>query len=142
MTHTTTEGGCLCGAIRYRLTGEPQATSLCHCQTCRHATGGPSVAWVVMRSSEVIFLRGHPLSFQSSPGVQRTFCGQCGTTLTYQRTAAPETLDMTIATLDAPNEFPPTREIWIEEKLSWEWLNESLPHYSRSSVGNRPIGKS
>jgi hypothetical protein len=128
------EGGCLCGAVRYRATGESLARTLCHCRTCRLASGAPSLAWVVFRSSDFSFITEPPVSFHSSPGVTRTFCGKCGTPLTYQRDAERSTIDVTTVTLDAANEFAPTKEIWVEHKLVWERLNETLPHYPRSSV--------
>jgi hypothetical protein len=133
MENDVIEGGCLCGAIRYRVTGKPLTTSLCHCRSCRLASGAPSVAWVVVRSSDFAFVTGEPASFRSSPPVLRTFCPTCGTPLTYQRDSGPDTIDITTATLDFPDRFPPVKEIWIEHKLGWECLNESLPHYPRSS---------
>jgi len=66
--------------------------------------------------------------------VVRTFCGRCGTPLTYQDAARPDTIDVTTVTLDSPDDFPPTKEIWIEHKVAWESLNERLEHYARSSV--------
>jgi len=73
-----------------------------------------------------------------APGVTRTFCGKCGTPLTYQRDAERGTIDVTTVTLDAANDFAPTKEIWVEHKLVWESLNDALPHYARSSVGVSP----
>jgi hypothetical protein len=133
MTSELVEGGCLCGAIRYRVAGEPLALSLCHCKSCRLAAGAPSVAWVVLRSSELVFLAGTPKRFQSSPGVLRGFCDRCGTSLAYQREAEPETIDVTTASLDRPDAFAPEREIWTAEKLVWERLNESLRQFPGSS---------
>jgi hypothetical protein len=127
------EGGCLCSAVRYRVTGTPIVTSLCHCRTCRLAAGAPSVAWVIFSSSDFMFSTGQPARFRSSPGVVRTFCSRCGTSLTYQRDAEPDTVDVTTASLDSPDEFAPTREIWIAHKLAWERLNDTLPQYPESS---------
>jgi hypothetical protein len=97
------------------------------------------VAWVVFRSADFAFLGDVPARFASSPGVERTFCRDCGTPLTYQRTDEPETIDVTTVTLDAPEDFPPTREIWLEDRLPWESLNGALPHYARTSRGATPI---
>ena len=133
MTQRTSEGGCLCGAIRYRITGEPVATTLCHCRTCRRASGAPTVAWAVFRSGDVVFVAGAPTRFRSSPGIARTFCGKCGTPLTYQRESATGTIDITTATLDDPDKFAPACEIWIAHKISWETLNESILSHSGSS---------
>ncbi|MCI0436456.1 MAG: GFA family protein [Gemmatimonadetes bacterium] len=137
--NTSIGGGCLCGKVRYRATGEDVARSLCHCRTCRHASGAPSVAWVVFRADDFAFVGDPPSRFSSSPGVVRTFCGNCGTPLTYQRTAQPQTIDVTTATLDTPDAFAPTKEIWLEHRLPWESVNEALEHYARSSVGASPI---
>jgi len=129
------EGGCLCGAVRYRATGESLARALCHCRTCRRASGAPSVAWVVFRTPDFAFIADKPSSFHSSAQVVRTFCGKCGTPLTYQHASRADTIDVTTVTLDAADDFPPTKEIWIEHKLAWECLNDDLEHYPRSSVG-------
>jgi hypothetical protein len=133
------EGGCLCRAVRYRSTGAALARALCHCRTCRLASGAPSVAWVVFRCSDFAFIAEQPTRFHSSPGVVRTFCGKCGTPLTYQRTSKPDTIDVTTVTLDRPDDFAPTKEIWIEHKLAWECLNVTLEHYPRSSAGGTSV---
>ena len=138
MTANFVEGGCLCTAIRYRVEGTPLGTSMCHCQSCRRASGAPSVAWVVFRYSDFAFVTGWPVVFRSSPPVSRTFCGKCGTPLTYQHSDSADTIDVTISTLDIPADFAPTREIWLEDKLPWEPLNEKLQHFSRGSAEKPP----
>lgn len=134
MSIRNVEGGCLCGAVRYRVSGSCVSKSLCHCRSCRLAGGAPSVAWVVFRRRDFAFVEGQPARFHSSPPVIRTFCGQCGTPLTYQRDCWPDTIDVTTVTLDRADEFPPTKEIWVSERLPWETLNEDLPHFQGSSV--------
>ena len=133
------EGGCLCGAVRYRVKGESLARALCHCKSCRLASGAPSVAWVVFHSSDFAFTAAQPTSFESSPGVVRTFCGKCGTPLMYQRTATPDKIDVTTVSLARPDDFAPTKEIWIVDKLTWESLNAALEHYPRSSMGGGSV---
>jgi len=128
------EGGCLCSSIRYRISGLPVATSLCHCNSCRRASGAPSVAWCVVRTTDFAFSAGAPIAFRSSPAVVRTFCGKCGTPLTYQHDDSPDTIDVTTSTLDFPERFAPMREIWLEHKLPWETTNEALPQFPRSSA--------
>jgi len=127
------QGGCLCRSIRYRVTGIPLAQSRCHCRSCRLAAGAPSVAWIVVNCSDFTFTADAPVRFHSSPSVVRTFCGKCGTPLTYQHEESPDTIDVTTATLDAPEQFPPMREIWLEHRLDWEPLNETVPHFRRGS---------
>lgn len=127
-------GGCLCGAIRYRVTGPAQSTSLCHCNSCRRATGGPSLAWAIFAEANVEITRGTLAVYASSPGVERGFCAACGTSLTYARANRPGLFDVTTASLDDPEAFPPSKEIWIEEKLSWVAANPALPHFDRFST--------
>ncbi|TMG98954.1 MAG: GFA family protein [Betaproteobacteria bacterium] len=132
MNSDVVEGGCLCGAIRYRIMGTALSRGICHCRTCRRASGAPSVAWVTFRSSDVSFLAGEPTIFRSSPPVLRTFCGRCGTPLTYRHASDPDAIDVTTVSLDIPERFAPEREIWTEDKLPWEALNDALPHYRRT----------
>jgi hypothetical protein len=132
------EGGCLCGAVRYRFTGEPRVTSLCHCRSCRRACGAPSVAWVILDAA-ALEISGTPARYRSSPAVVRQFCSACGTQLTYQNDASPATIDITTASLDEPNAFPPSREIWLEHKLAWESVSPGIPHYAQSSRGASPL---
>jgi hypothetical protein len=61
----------------------------------------------------------------------RTHCATCGTSLTYQ--ADPESIDVTIASLDHPERVPPTREVWVEHRLAWEPLDPALPHRMQGS---------
>jgi hypothetical protein len=79
-----------------------------------------------------LFSAGQPAIFRSSPPVARTFCSRCGTPLTYQHESDRDTIDITTASLDVPENFPPEREIWTEHRLSWEALNAELPHYPRT----------
>ena len=79
-------------------------------------------------------MSGSPKGFRSSPPVVRTFCGKCGTPLTYQHVDSRDTIDVTTASFDAPDGFAPKREIWVEHKISWTVLNDALPHCPRGSA--------
>lgn len=141
MNAQTAEGGCLCGAIRYRISGAPAALTRCHCRTCRLAAGAPAVAWAIFDADAFEWIAGEPAAFESSPGITRTFCGRCGTSLAYRSASRPRVVDVTAATLDDANRFAPLREIWIEEKLAWEPLDDALPHYPRSSTTSEPTNR-
>lgn len=130
----TIEGGCLCGAVRYSVIGRAVAQTLCHCVSCRRATGGVSVGWAVFHKAEHALLQGEVREYSSSPGIWWDSCAICGSLVGYRRESRPDHYDITTATLDQPDLFPPTVEIWTSEKISWEVLDPELPHNARSSL--------
>jgi len=129
------EGGCFCGAVRYRMTGSPQSSAICHCESCRRASGAPTVAWVTVDREKFEILKGTPAAYLSSPGVVRRFCGRCGSALTYENTNHSGTIDITTITLDHPSGFPPTSEVWLEDRVPWQPMGAGLKQYQGSSLG-------
>ena len=130
----TAEGGCLCGAIRYRVSGRPVAATLCHCRDCRRASGGTNVAWAVFDRVQFEWLCGEPADFSSSPGIHWLFCAACGSLVWYRRGSRPDHMDVTTGTLDDPGRFPPDVEIWVGDRIEWETLHPDLPKRERSSL--------
>ena len=127
------EGGCFCGAVRFRVTGQPLALSRCHCESCRQAVGSAGVGWSIFRREEVIVVGASLAQYRSSPQTLRTFCSICGTSISYESDDAPAQVALATATFDEPERFPPSREVWLEHKLSWELLNQSLTSYAQGS---------
>jgi hypothetical protein len=134
MNDRTAEGGCLCGDVRYRVAGEPVAATLCHCRSCRRASGGTNVAWAVFDKSAFAWLGAAPVAYSSSPGINWLHCGECGSLVGYTRASRPDHMDITTGTLDDPNLHPPTAEIWLEHKIDWETPHPSVPKYQQSSL--------
>jgi hypothetical protein len=128
------EGGCLCGSIRYRVMGEPVATTLCHCRSCRKASGGTNVAWAVFNHDAFEWLSGYPGHYSSSPGLEWLYCRDCGSLVGYRRSSRPDHMDITTGTLDDPGHFPPAVEIWLEHKIGWEALDPKRPTRPQSSL--------
>lgn len=128
-------GGCLCGAIRYEANGPFISVSVCHCHSCRLASGAPTVSWFVLPLKQFRWLQGQPKSFASSLPVKRGFCGECGTQLSYQHTDALDEIEVTTLSLDEPGLVQPTREIWLSERVGWVPVNPALEHYLRESSG-------
>jgi hypothetical protein len=125
------EGGCLCGAIRYRAGGQPYGITHCHCKTCRRASGAPFVTWAGVDMDKFTFINGKPASYASSVNVTRTFCSKCGTALTYQRAELPGSIDVTVGSMDDPEALSPEDHTWTESRLSWISLGDGLPAYPR-----------
>ena len=139
---TSIEGGCLCGDIRYRVDGVPSSVSICHCQSCRRAAGAPAVSWFVISRNQFTLLSGKPAVYRSSPHVLRSFCGNCGTQLAYEHDSAPDTVELTTASLDQPSAMAPTKEIWLSDRLPWVAVNQDLEHHwgDSSPAAQSPMG--
>ncbi|HEV3114020.1 MAG TPA: GFA family protein [Candidatus Binataceae bacterium] len=123
------EGGCLCGAIRYRVSGQPLASGICHCRTCRRSSAAPMLPFVTFPFDRFEFARGKPVDFHSSPPVTRSFCGRCGTPLTYRHQEHADQIDVMTCSLDNPEVLAPSYHIWVSHKLTWVQLREGFPAY-------------
>ncbi|NKB97048.1 MAG: GFA family protein [Pseudomonadales bacterium] len=112
-------GGCSCGEIRYRGLCAPDQVLVCHCPDCRRSSGAQSVAWLFISSDSFEFTQGEPTEFASSPGVIRKFCGTCGTTLSWEGDKQPGRIDVTVGSLDSPQDYPPTKAVYRKHRLPW-----------------------
>jgi hypothetical protein len=74
-------------------------------------------------------ITGQPVDFHSSPRVTRSFCGRCGTPLTYRHRDYADEIDVMTCSLDDPEAFPPSHHIWVRHKLAWVHLPAGLPAY-------------
>jgi hypothetical protein len=83
---------------------------------------------------QVEILSGNPRTYRSSQGVARQFCGACGSQLSYETVESPTTIDITTASLDNPNLFPPTMETWVEQRVSWQSADQRRAQYPRSTL--------
>jgi hypothetical protein len=126
------EGGCHCGAVRYAIAGEPEGSMICHCRTCRAVSGAPVVAWISVASDAFEIVRGRAKEYVSSEGVRRQFCGRCGAQLTYARTDDDDGVDVTTASLDDADAFPPTHHSWLSHSIAWIRFADDLPAFPES----------
>jgi hypothetical protein len=124
------EGGCLCGAVRYRIEGEPLVSVTCQCRSCRRASGAAVVPWLHVSSERFSIIAGQPAEFHSSPTVTRTFCDRCGTPLTYRRSDYGAAIDVTTCSLDDPDACPPVAHVWTGHRLGWMKLADDLPCFA------------
>ncbi|MGE3746553.1 MAG: GFA family protein [Sphingomonadaceae bacterium] len=128
-------GRCHCGAISYSLEGEPQHSSLCHCEDCRRCAGAPVVGWAAFEAEQVT-INGSPASYASSEHATRQFCGTCGAGLFYvNEQVLPGLIDIQIATLDDPEALPPQIQVQAAERLGWMNGVDDLPAFERYPAG-------
>ena len=124
-------GGCMCGAVRYRVSGETVLVEFCHCEDCRRATGAPVMAWAAFRHRAFDWIKGEPTKFNSSPSVTRTFSGCCGTSLTISDERYADDIYVAPATFDESHTLAPEIHIWRSERLPWLETADRLPRYVR-----------
>jgi hypothetical protein len=125
----TLEGGCMCGAIRYRASA-PIKTGYCHCRMCQRSAGAPVLAWTTVPSTTFAYVKGEPTIYASSAKAQREFCPGCGTQLIF-REHGESYVDITTASLDAPAGQPPQSHIWRESRIPWFETADALPRRDR-----------
>lgn len=129
-------GGCLCGAVRFRVKGAPKWVVHCHCPSCRRQTGAAFVPYAGFKAVDFQLTSGKLASYNSSPGVTRRFCGDCGSPLTYESDRWPGELHVLLGAMDAPDEFTPQAHVYVAHQLSWLRLDDGLPRYENSSDGS------
>jgi hypothetical protein len=130
MSATGYLGGCLCGSVRYQVSGPVSNLCFCHCASCRRASGAPMVPWGTFVRENFRLTRGNLTEYRSSPAVTRGFCPACGTSLTYRNDARARDIDVTLATLDDPTLLAPQVHVWVGDKLPWVSINDGRPQFT------------
>ncbi|HVH52138.1 MAG TPA: GFA family protein, partial [Gaiellaceae bacterium] len=126
----TREGGCACGAVRYRLNDEPLFTHCCHCLNCQRQTGSAFVINLLIEADRVELLSGEPYAVdvpRDDGTAQRIYrCPDCQVAV-YSEYTWPELLFVRGGTLDDPSSVSPDVHISTKSKQSWVELPESVP---------------
>jgi hypothetical protein len=128
-------GGCLCGAVRYEMSGPVNNLCWCHCTSCRRGAGAPAVPWGTVERERFRVTRGELTEYRSSPPVLRGFCAACGTSLTYRQESRAAEIDVALATLDEPALLAPRAHLWVADKLPWVVISDGLPQFTGGFSG-------
>ncbi len=123
-------GGCLCGAVRYSVSGRPVDCGYCHCRICQRASGAPLVAWATVPAECLTITAGVPQAYASSAHALRQFCARCGTPISFRSQRSPTRVDITIASLDDPSSLPPQYHIWTVSQVPWLKVDDHLPRHA------------
>jgi hypothetical protein len=127
-------GACFCGSIAAEARGDPFWICYDHDDDCRRAIGSPLAIWVGYRPNQFRLTQGTPKSFSKTKGVMRTFCSECGTSISYLDEGLPDEIYLAIGFLDNPERFRPQAHAYWRMKLTWIEFADGLPHiegYSR-----------
>jgi hypothetical protein len=126
----TISGGCLCDGVHYEISGELNDVALCHCSMCRRTLGAAFGAYARVSADEFRWVRGEDLiaTYESSPGVYRCFCRQCGSSLG----AAGESGKLSWVALGTVTGDPglrPEAHIFVGSKAPWYEITDHLPQF-------------
>jgi hypothetical protein len=128
----TRDGGCSCGAVRYRLTSDPLFVNCCHCLNCQQQTGSAFVINVLIETDRVEILAGdpQPVSVPRTGGKKQKVwrCPTCQVAL-YSQYTSPRVRFVRAGTLDDPSSVEPDVHIFTRSKLPWLTLPESVPAF-------------
>ncbi|QEW18912.1 hypothetical protein LA6_001088 [Marinibacterium anthonyi] len=119
-------GRCYCGATTLRSTSMPHAVAYCHCQDCRRVTGAPVAAFAAFAVDAVVFQPNMGKSISVTPGVTRTFCDHCGTSLAGFYDYLPGQVFISLGVIDQADNLPPQVHAHAGERLSWLHIDDDL----------------
>jgi hypothetical protein len=125
-------GSCLCGGIRYEISGQLESPLNCHCSMCRKATGAAFRSRAGVRTAAFRWVVGESLlsKYESSPGDVRTFCRVCGSTLITLFPGNPEELGLALGTLDDDPGVKPQFHVYVGSKAPWHDITDDLPQFA------------
>jgi hypothetical protein len=137
----TLEGGCTCGAVRYRMTSRPMFVHCCHCRWCQRESGASFALNAMIEADRVILVQGAPetvkIPSNSGKGQKMVRCPNCRVTLWSHYAGAGDVMSFVrVGTLDEPDRLPPDIHIFTSSKQPWIVLPPGIPaveeYYGRS----------
>jgi hypothetical protein len=125
-------GSCLCGGIRYEISGKLYDARNCHCSMCRKAQGAAFRSRASVRSADFRLISGeHLLTFYtSSPGNHRGFCRVCGSPIVSRFDAYPSVLGLPLGALDDDPGVRPQMHVHVASKAPWFTISDDLPQFA------------
>lgn len=120
-------GGCLCGKVRFTATGKPYRIGICHCMDCRKHHGALFHASAIF-PAEVVTIEGVTQAYAG-----RHFCPNCGSTV-FGR--SDDEVELNLGSMDAPDQFIPTYELWTIRRESWLPPFPTSRQYERDRPSN------
>lgn len=133
MSQVMLKGGCLCGAVKYEVTGVPQRFYHCHCSRCRKSSGTGHATNLMMSDAKLVFTSGESLLKQfkvpEAKRFTRQFCRNCGGSVAR---FVPETNAVVIpaGSLDDKIPIKPQARIFWDSRTDWSCDGDSLPRFS------------
>lgn len=125
-------GGCLCGAVRYEVDGEPMMTGHCHCLDCQKASGAGHATHALFPEAAVkVSGRLSEYSGHADSGalVTRSFCPTCGSWLFARSSNMPGSMTICVGTMDEPDGVPMQMRVYDKRRRAWDTVDPALPAF-------------
>ena len=138
------EGGCVCGAIRFRVRGEPLRAYVCHCTFCQRFTGSAFgiLTWFDEENVEVegdgIKTHDHTVD-ETDRWFRLHFCGRCGTTIMANNQRQPGILFVMAGTYDDPNWVQLKFQVWSRSAQQWVIMPDHFERYEKGAQQGSPV---
>jgi hypothetical protein len=130
--NATHKGGCLCGAVRYEIAGEPMMSGFCYCQKCQKLSGAGH-AFHAMVAEGAFHLTGATKGYawiaDSGNKVTTEFCPTCGSPLFGRSSGYPGMVTVRVASFDNPSTLAPQMAVYTKRRLAWDHDFPSLPSF-------------
>ena len=130
------QGGCLCGQVRYEVSGEPLAVVVCHCKNCQKQSGS-TFSINIIGQSEQIEVQGNLSTYadtnDSGDPVNRNFCENCGSPIFSEILSQGNLIALKVGTLDDTSDIEPQTQFWCISKQNWLSLDTKMPALMRNS---------
>lgn len=128
-------GSCLCGAVRYEITGTPGRTGHCHCSICRKSHGAAFVTWAMVEPGQFRWTSGAELvaAYESSAQRARCFCSRCGSALVS--TLGGNVMEVALGTVDGDPGVRPGEHIFVGSRAPWYEIADALPQFEEWPPG-------
>lgn len=128
------EGGCLCGAVRYRAEPPLRPIVVCHCGQCRRSHGGPA-PYAAARAGQLQIVGPAGLAwYESSPGIRRGFCRRCGSSLFWRRDQG-EAVSIAAGSFDGDPGLRIAGHIHVAAAVAWTARSDGLPAWPAGDDG-------
>jgi len=123
---TKQQGHCYCGSVSFEISGDPVKVAHCHCESCRRSLGAAMVTSAGYFPKQFQLTGKEPQKFETDDGVTRTFCGRCGSSVSYQREKS-KYIFIYLGLFDNPENLKPEVHMMYSEKVSWMKIDDDLP---------------
>jgi len=125
------QGHCHCGSVRWQSDGPVAWSCYCHCADCRRNCAAPVTAFFGVPHDSLQWVGDTPNVYNSSKGIERLFCGKCGTQMAYRNASDTANIHLYIATLDNPETQPPASHVFHAHHLPWLKIDDDLPRFDQ-----------